>query len=56
MRKYVVELIGTFFLVLTVGTTVSAGLAVAPLAIGAVLMAMIFAGGHASGGHFNPAR
>ncbi|MDX1891650.1 MULTISPECIES: MIP/aquaporin family protein [Mycobacteriaceae] len=55
MRKYVVELIGTFFLVLTVGTTVSAGLAVAPLAIGAVLMAMIFAGGHVSGGHFNPA-
>lgn len=31
-------------------------MAVAPLAIGAVLMAMIFAGGHASGGHFNPAR
>ncbi|MCI4674150.1 aquaporin [Candidatus Mycolicibacterium alkanivorans] len=55
MRKYVVDLIGTFFLVLTVGTTVSAGLAVAPLAIGAVLMAMIFAGGHVSGGHFNPA-
>ncbi|MGB5112803.1 MAG: aquaporin [Mycobacterium sp.] len=55
MRKYVVELIGTFFLVLTVGTTVSAGLAAAPLAIGAVLMAMIFAGGHVSGGHFNPA-
>jgi aquaporin Z len=55
VRKYVVELIGTFFLVLTVGTTVSAGLAFAPLAIGAVLMAMIFAGGHVSGGHFNPA-
>lgn len=55
MRKYVVELIGTFFLVLTVGMTVSAGLAIAPLAIGAVLMAMVFAGGHVSGGYFNPA-
>jgi aquaporin Z len=27
----------------------------APLAIGAVLMVMVFAGGHVSGGHFNPA-
>lgn len=27
----------------------------APLAIGSVLMVMIFAGGHVSGGHFNPA-
>jgi aquaporin Z len=28
---------------------------VPPLAIGAILMAMIFAGGHISGGHYNPA-
>jgi aquaporin Z len=27
----------------------------APLAIGSVLMVMVFAGGHVSGGHFNPA-
>ena len=27
----------------------------APLAIGAVLMVMVFAGGHVSGGHYNPA-
>src|ERR1700692_4236863 len=57
MNKYVVEFIGTFFLVLTIGCTVigkGAG-ALAPLAIGSALMVMIFAGGHISGGHFNPA-
>jgi glycerol uptake facilitator-like aquaporin len=57
MRRYAVEFIGTFFLVLTVGCT---GLAetpgvIAPLAIGSVLMAMIYAGGHISGAHYNPA-
>ncbi len=55
MKKYVVELIGTFFLVFTVGSNVLAGQPLAPLAIGAVLAAMIFAGGHVSGAHFNPA-
>src|SRR5882724_4466485 len=57
MNKYLAEFIGTFFLVLTIGCTVSgngAG-ALAPLAIGFALMVMIFAGGHISGGHFNPA-
>jgi aquaporin Z len=57
MNKYLVELIGTFFLVLTVGCTVinpGAG-EFAPIAIGASLMVMIFAGGHISGGHYNPA-
>ena len=58
MNKYIVELIGTFFLVLTIGCAVlkpgDAG-AMAPLAIGSVLMVMIFAGGHISGAHFNPA-
>jgi aquaporin Z len=57
MNKYAAEFIGTFFLVLTVGCTVignGAG-AFAPLAIGSALMVMIFAGGHISGGHFNPA-
>ena len=58
MRKYIVEFIGAFFLVLTVGLT---GLpqsytgVIPPLAIGSVLMVMIYAGGHISGGHFNPA-
>jgi aquaporin Z len=55
MRKYLVEFIGTFFLVFTVCTAVLAKAGLAPLAIGAVLAAMIFAGGHISGGHFNPA-
>jgi aquaporin Z len=57
MNKYVAEFIGTFFLVLTIGCTVighGAG-PLAPLAIGSALMVMVFAGGHISGGHFNPA-
>lgn len=49
MRKYTTEFIGTFFLVLTVG------LGGNPLAIGAALMVMIYAGGHISGAHYNPA-
>ena len=57
MAKYLTEFIGTFFLVSTVGYTVIAPGAgdMAPLAIGATLMVMIFAGGHVSGGHYNPA-
>jgi aquaporin Z len=55
MKKYLVEFIGTFFLVFTVGMAVRSGSPLAPLAIGASLMVMIFAGGHVSGGHFNPA-
>ena len=57
MKKYFVEFIGTFFLVFTIGNVVvppGAGL-FAPLAIGAVLTAMIYAGGHVSGAHYNPA-
>jgi aquaporin Z len=53
--KYAAEAIGTFFLVLTVGAAVGAGSQFAPLAIGAVLMVMVYAGGHISGGHYNPA-
>jgi aquaporin Z len=57
MNKYIAEFIGTFFLVLTIGCTViGAGSGViAPLAIGAALMVMVFAGGHISGAHYNPA-
>lgn len=57
MRKLIVEGIGTFFLVFTVGQVViepGAG-AFAPIAIGFVLMLMVYAGGHISGGHYNPA-
>src|SRR5260370_34226121 len=57
MNKYIAEFIGTFFLVLTIGCTgIGAGAGViAPLAIGAALMIMVYAGGHISGGHYNPA-
>ncbi|HEX8313271.1 MAG TPA: aquaporin [Chthoniobacteraceae bacterium] len=57
MNKYITEFLGTFFLILTIGCTVlpvGTGV-IPPLAIGAVLMAMIFAGGHISGAHYNPA-
>jgi aquaporin Z len=57
MKKYIVEFIGTFFLVFTVGMVVlepGAG-ALAPVAIGSVLAVMIYAGGHVSGAHYNPA-
>ncbi len=57
MNKYLVEFIGTFFLVLTIGCTVipAAAGVIAPLAIGGALMVMVFAGGHISGAHYNPA-
>jgi aquaporin Z len=54
MNKYPTELIGTFFLMLTIGCTViGAGTGTSPpLAIGAALMVMIFARGHVSGAHY----
>jgi aquaporin Z len=55
MRKYVTEFIGTFGLVFTVGCAVVGKAALAPLAIGAALMVFVYAGGHISGGHYNPA-
>lgn len=55
MRKLIVEFIGTFFLVFTIGGAVASGSAIAPVAIGAALMVMVFAGGHISGAHYNPA-
>src|ERR1700755_396457 len=54
-RKLTVEFIGTFFLVFTVGMAVATAGTLAPLAIGGALMVMVFAGGHVSGGHYNPA-
>lgn len=56
-KKLVCEAIGTFFLVLTIGCTVlgdGKGV-IPPLAIGSALMVMVYAGGHLSGGHYNPA-
>jgi aquaporin Z len=55
MRKYLVELIGAFFLVLVIAMSVASGTALAPLAIGLSLMVMVYMGGWVSGGHYNPA-
>src|SRR5207302_1887642 len=49
MKRYVMEFVGTFFLTTAISLTGH------PIAIGLMLMAMIYIGGHISGGHFNPA-
>ena len=54
-RKYVTEFIGTFFLMFAVAVAALTGSVFVPLAAGATLMVMIYAGGHISGGHYNPA-
>lgn len=48
-RALVIELIGTFFLVFTVALSGN------PIAVAAILAAMIYMGGYISGGHYNPA-
>lgn len=53
MKKYLVEFIGTFFLVLAVCLT--GGNFLAPIAIGGILMVMVYMGGSISGAHYNPA-
>lgn len=55
MNRYLTEFTGTFFLVFTIGCSVLVGTPMAPLAIGAALMAMVYMGGHVSGAHYNPA-
>ena len=55
MGKIVTEFIGTFFLVLTICLVVPSGSNLAPIAIGVMLMAMVYMGGHVSGAHYNPA-
>jgi aquaporin Z len=54
-RKYAVETIGAFFLTFVVVVSVLNHSVFTPLAAGATLMVMIYAGGHISGGHYNPA-
>lgn len=49
MKKLLVELIGTFFLVFVILLSGN------PLAIGCILMVMVYMGGHISGAHYNPA-
>lgn len=57
LKKYVVEAIGTFFLVFTIASAVLMAdeSVIAPVSIGFALMIMVYAGGHISGGHYNPA-
>src|SRR5256714_3710545 len=54
-RKYAVEAIGSFFLTFVVAVSVLTHSVFTPLAAGATLMVMVYAGGHISGGHYNPA-
>lgn len=53
MKNYITEFTGTFFLVFVIGLT--GGEAYAPVAIGTILMVMVYMGGHISGAHYNPA-
>ncbi|MEM1128424.1 MAG: aquaporin [Bacteroidota bacterium] len=55
MRLFITEFIGTFFLVLVIGLTVLDQTPFAPVAIGVILMVMVYMGGHVSGAHYNPA-
>ena len=52
---YVMEFLGTMFLVMTIGLAGNGAGPLAPLAIGAGLMVWVFLGGHISGAHYNPA-
>jgi aquaporin Z len=54
-RKITVEFIGTFLLMFTVGMAVATAGPLAAVAIGGVIVVLVFAGGHISGGHYNPA-
>ncbi len=56
-KKYFIEFIGTFFLMLTVAmvTLLPGNGVISALAIGLILMIMVYSGGFISGGHYNPA-
>ena len=49
MKKYLIEFIGTFFLLLIIGLTQN------PIAIGFGLVVLVYMGAHISGAHYNPA-
>jgi aquaporin Z len=54
VKRYVTEVVGTFFFVFAIGMTAVNGTEMAPLAIGSMLMVMVYMGGHVSGAHYNP--
>lgn len=49
MKKYIMEAVGTMFLVLAISLTGN------PIAIGMMLAVIVYLGAHISGGHYNPA-
>lgn len=49
MKHYVIEFLGTFFVVLAVSLTEN------PMAIGLMYLAMLYVGARVSGAHYNPA-
>ncbi|GJM42715.1 MAG: aquaporin [Ardenticatenaceae bacterium] len=55
IKNLVVEFIGTFLFLVVIAAAVALAGDFAPIAIGVMLMVMVYAGGHLSGGHFNPA-
>jgi aquaporin Z len=55
VNKVITEAIGTFFLVFAVVGAVSQGTPLAAFAIGGTLAVAVYAGGHISGAHYNPA-
>ena len=54
IAKLLTELVGTFLFLSVIALSGPAG-PLAPLAIGSVLMALVYMGGHVSGAHYNPA-
>lgn len=55
MNKVITEAIGTFFLVFAVVGAVAQSSPLAAFAIGGILAVAVYAGGHISGAHYNPA-
>lgn len=53
--KYLTEFVGTFFFLFVIATAAIFASGFAPLAIGVVLIAMVYMGGHVSGANYNPA-
>ena len=49
MNKYIIEFLGTLFLVLIIGLSQN------PIAIGLGLAVLVYMGAHISGAHYNPA-